>query len=121
MFGILGPSVADSGARVLMPGDRIEIRCDQDQSLSVVRQISEDGTGDLPVVGSVGGAINIITNPATLNGFSAESQLEVGNYDLRHVVAVQNLPMSDTFFLRMAVAVTSRLSANWLLVRSSTT
>lgn len=54
LFGILGPSVADSGARVLMPGDRIEIRCDQDQSLSVVRQISEDGTVDLPVVGSVG-------------------------------------------------------------------
>ena len=55
---------------------------------------------------AAGGIVAVVDNRPTKTQ-EGSLMLEVGNYDLRHVVAVQNLPMSDTFFLRMAVDSTN--------------
>jgi iron complex outermembrane receptor protein len=51
---------------------------------------------------SNGGAVNIITNPPNVSGYSAQAQLEVGNYDLVRVEGDLNLPLSDKVALRVA-------------------
>ena len=52
-LGLVCACFGDPGQRTFKPGDRIQIQCEQDQSLSVVRRVGSDGTIDLPLVGSV--------------------------------------------------------------------
>jgi len=50
---------------------------------------------------STGGAINVITNDPT-GTFGGTVNVQLGNYDLRHVDAAINLPVSNTFDVRVA-------------------
>jgi iron complex outermembrane recepter protein len=51
---------------------------------------------------ATGGAVNLITRGAKLDGAEGFVQGEVGNYDLRRVVGAYNMPLSDTFAVRIA-------------------
>lgn len=52
---------------------------------------------------SVGGTVNVITvQPKLDGGYSGYTYLEFGSFDLKHVTAAVNLPVSSTFALRVA-------------------
>lgn len=57
--------------------------------------------------GAVGGVVNVIFARPT-RSWETRLMIEAGNYDLRHVTAVQNIPLSDTLFLRAAIDYTDR-------------
>lgn len=48
------------------------------------------------------GAVNVITEGASLGGVSGYVEGELGNYDLRRVVAAVNVPLSDQLAIRLA-------------------
>jgi outer membrane receptor protein involved in Fe transport len=48
------------------------------------------------------GVVSTYTRDPVLNKFSADVTAEYGSYDLRHDTAVVNLPLGDTFALRLA-------------------
>ncbi|HEX3845890.1 MAG TPA: TonB-dependent receptor plug domain-containing protein, partial [Steroidobacteraceae bacterium] len=50
---------------------------------------------------AAGGIVNVVDQRPTKNqeGYAA---LEIGNYDLKHVTAVENVPLTDTLFARVA-------------------
>lgn len=49
-----------------------------------------------------GGAVNLISNGASLEGVEGFAEGEVGSYDLRRLTAAVNVPLSDTFAVRLA-------------------
>ena len=49
-----------------------------------------------------GGSANILTNDPIIGKPQTRLNLQLGNYDLRHVDFAENLPVSDTFALRIA-------------------
>jgi iron complex outermembrane receptor protein len=50
---------------------------------------------------AAGGIVSVVDNrPTSKEGGAA--LLETGNYDLKHVFAVENMPLTDTLFLRVA-------------------
>ncbi|WP_263588061.1 TonB-dependent receptor [Sphingopyxis sp. GC21] len=49
-----------------------------------------------------GGAINLITQGAKLSGIEGFVSAEIGNYDARRIVGAVNLPVSETFAVRLA-------------------
>jgi iron complex outermembrane recepter protein len=52
---------------------------------------------------AVGGTINVITvQPKLDGGFSGYTRVELGSFDLQHVTAAANLPVSSTLALRVA-------------------
>ncbi|HEX4153241.1 MAG TPA: TonB-dependent receptor [Steroidobacteraceae bacterium] len=52
---------------------------------------------------SVGGTVNVITvQPKLDGGYSGYTNLEFGSFDLKHVTAAVNLPVSSTLALRVA-------------------
>ena len=55
-----------------------------------------------------GGALNIITAKPRLDRFYNHVGVELGNYNLVHVDAMTNIPLSDTFAIRAALDVVSR-------------
>src|SRR5215475_3473164 len=50
---------------------------------------------------SAGGIVSVTNNRPT-NSQEGNATLEVGNYDYKHLTAVQNVPLSDTLFIRAA-------------------
>ncbi len=52
---------------------------------------------------TAGGAINLITNSPVLGSTAGGAYVEIGNYDLVHVQLAQNLPISDTVAVRLAL------------------
>lgn len=54
------------------------------------------------------GVVNMIPNLASLDGFDADVKAEVGNYNTRRINGMINLPLSDTFALRLATQYTKR-------------
>jgi iron complex outermembrane receptor protein len=50
---------------------------------------------------AAGGIVNVVDQRPTKNQ-EGYASLEIGNYDLKHVTAVENLPLSDTLFARVA-------------------
>lgn len=55
-----------------------------------------------------GGAVNVITNQPDTNKISGYVELEGGNYNLKHVDAAVNIPLSDTLAVRGAFQVVNR-------------
>jgi iron complex outermembrane receptor protein len=51
---------------------------------------------------SIGGAINIVTNQPQLDKFSGNADFSVGNYDLTRERGEVNIPIGDTFALRLS-------------------
>lgn len=51
---------------------------------------------------AVGGTVNVITVQPKFDAFSGYANLELGSFDLKHVTAAVNLPVSGTFALRIA-------------------
>ncbi|HEV2365275.1 MAG TPA: TonB-dependent receptor [Caulobacteraceae bacterium] len=51
---------------------------------------------------SIGGVINILTRQPQLGQFGAAGDFSIGNYDLRRVRGWVNLPVGDTFALRLS-------------------
>lgn len=51
---------------------------------------------------AIGGAINVITNKPTTDGFAVEGELQYGNYNELLAYGMANMPVSDTFALRIA-------------------
>ena len=51
---------------------------------------------------SVGGTINVITVQPSLDGYNGYANVEFGSFDLKHVQAAVNLPVSSTFAVRVA-------------------
>ncbi len=50
---------------------------------------------------SAGGIVSVTTNRPTKNQ-EGSATLEIGNYDYKHITAVQNVPLSDTLAVRAA-------------------
>jgi iron complex outermembrane recepter protein len=65
-------------------------------------EIAKGPQGTLYGKDSNGGTVNIITNPASLSGYSAQGQLETGNYDLVRTEGDVNMPVNDTLAVRAA-------------------
>ncbi|QTD57775.1 TonB-dependent receptor [Parasphingorhabdus cellanae] len=57
---------------------------------------------------ATGGVVNMITNKPQFVEFDGWLKGEVGNYDTRRISAMVNIPVSDTFALRAAGALTKR-------------
>jgi iron complex outermembrane receptor protein len=57
---------------------------------------------------ATGGAINVITEPPSLNAVEGNVSLEVGDYGLVHTNGALNIPVSATFALRVAGQLTER-------------
>jgi iron complex outermembrane receptor protein len=51
---------------------------------------------------SVGGTVNVITVKPKFDAYSGYADLEYGSFDLKHVTAAVNLPVSSTFAVRVA-------------------
>lgn len=51
---------------------------------------------------SVGGTVNVITVAPSFDGVNGYAHLEYGSFDLKHVTAAINLPLSSTFAVRVA-------------------
>src|SRR5580698_3632647 len=51
---------------------------------------------------SLGGAVNVNFNRPT-NDYQTSAELEAGNYSLFHIIAVENLPVGNSFAVRLAV------------------
>jgi outer membrane receptor protein involved in Fe transport len=51
---------------------------------------------------STGGAINMITRTASVEGFEGNVEGQYGNYDHKKVVGAVNVPLGDTFAVRFA-------------------
>jgi iron complex outermembrane receptor protein len=58
--------------------------------------------GTLYGTNAAGGAVNLITNQPSTQGFDAAGALTVGNYSLKEWEAMVNLPASDTLAFRLA-------------------
>jgi len=56
---------------------------------------------------ATGGVVNMITNKPT-DKFEGQLKTEVGNYDTRRVSGMLNVPLGDTFAVRVAGAYTKR-------------
>lgn len=54
------------------------------------------------------GAVNIITNNPSLDGFEASASLDAGNYGLFHTTAMANVPLSKDTGLRIAFNTVNR-------------
>jgi iron complex outermembrane recepter protein len=57
---------------------------------------------------ATGGAVNIITNAPSFDGYSGFAQVQAGTYALLHSIGVLNAPLSDTVALRVAVSTSRR-------------
>lgn len=57
---------------------------------------------------ATGGAVNVITNRPSLDGFSGNASLEIGDYDLVRGSGAVNVPLSDKFAVRVAGQVNRR-------------
>ncbi len=51
---------------------------------------------------AVGGTVNVITVQPKFDAYSGYASLEIGSFDLQHVTAAVNLPLSSTFAVRVA-------------------
>ena len=52
---------------------------------------------------AVGGTVNVITVQPKFDAYSGYASLEIGSFDLQHVTAAVNLPLSSTFAGRATV------------------
>src|ERR1700689_303338 len=50
---------------------------------------------------AAGGIVSVVDN-RPVNKEQGSAMFETGNYDLKHVTAVENMPLSDTFYVRAA-------------------
>src|ERR1700676_4350741 len=50
---------------------------------------------------SVGGTVNVITVQPTFDGYNGYTDLEFGSFNLKHVTAAANLPLSSIFGVRV--------------------
>lgn len=48
------------------------------------------------------GAVNVVSNNPIIDGSDSRVNLQVGNYDLRHIDAAQNIPVNDQLAFRVA-------------------
>jgi iron complex outermembrane recepter protein len=55
-----------------------------------------------------GGAINVITNKPSFDGFSGTALVEGGNYSLKHGQAALNVPLTDVLAMRIAADAVDR-------------
>ena len=54
------------------------------------------------------GVVNMLPNIADPSGFDADARLEVGNYGTRRVNGMVNVPLGDSFAMRLATQYTKR-------------
>jgi iron complex outermembrane receptor protein len=54
---------------------------------------------------ATGGVVNLHTAKARLDGFDANAEITLGNYDRRAMRGMVNIPLSDTLAVRVAAAV----------------